>query len=105
MIFPSFFWKKLFLGNSFNFVQKRFLEKLNIYELYKFLKEDTSLNLIMFQIVKQLLINLILLEIDIDIDKISLELNYNLDLLNLLEADSTNEKMKSISYSINLNKD
>ena len=110
----GFYLKNLYIQNSFIFSKEKFLEHLNIEELYKFLKEDDSLNLIIIHLVKELLINKIIISKGIDIDKLSLELNDNLDLLNLsslknktlletldelgklIEVDSTNEKMKHI---------
>ena len=87
MILPiysfGFFWRNLYLNNSFNFTKDIFLEKINMDELYKFLKEDTSFNMIMIQNIKQLVFTKIIMKQNIDIDKISLELNDCLDLLNL----------------------
>ena len=119
----GFFLKNIYFMTSFCFEEEIFLAHLNSDELYKFLKEDTTLNNIIIQIVKQLVITKVVMNKNIDLDKLSLDLNDNLDLLNLpslknktlleildeldilIKADSTNEKMKHLYDNFKLNND
>ena len=119
----GFFLRNIYFMTSFYFDQKIFLEHLNSEELYKFLKGDNKLNNIIIQIVKQLVYTKIIMNKNIDADKLTYELNDNLDLLHLsslknktlletldeldilIEADSTNDKMKHLYQNFKLNND
>ena len=110
----GFFLKSIYFLTSFGFNKEEFLKHLNSEELYKFLNEDKTLNLIITQVAKELAYTKIIMNKNIDIDKLSLELNDNLDLLNLpslknkslleildeldklIEADATNDKNKHL---------
>ena len=87
----GFFFKSIYFLTSFGFSKKDFLEHLNKEEIYKFLKEETSLNRIIPQVSKQLVYNKVEMRKDIDLDKINIELNDNSYLLNL-----SNLKNKSL---------
>ena len=119
----GFFLRNIYFMTSFYFDQKIFLEHLNSEELYKFLKEDNTLNNIIIQVAKELVFTKVIMNKNIDADKLSYELNDNLDLLNLsslknktlletldeldklIQADSTNEKMKHLYEQFKLNND
>ena len=112
----GFFLRNIYYKTSFLFNQKEFLEHLKSEELYKFLEEETTLDSIIIQVTKQLLCTKLLMnkDMNININNLSFELSDNLDLLNLsnlknktflqfldeldilIEADSTNEKMKPL---------
>ena len=119
----GFFLRNIYYLTSFNFNQKVFLEHLNSEELFKFLKEDKTLNNIIVQVAKQLVYTKIVMNNDIDADKLTYELNDNLDLINLpsfknktfleimaeleilIEADSNNATKKHLYENFKLNHD
>ena len=110
----GFYFRELYFKKSFGFEPEYFLEHLNSEEMYKFLNEETSFDLILIQVVEQLSYTKIIMNKNIDVNKLSLKLEDNLDLLNLsnlkgktllqtldeleklIEIDSTNEKMRLI---------
>ena len=110
----GFFFKNIYFKTSFLFRQQYFLEHLKSEEMYQFLNQEASLNLILNQVVEELVYTKIIMNKNINANNLSLKLDDNLDLLNLpslkgktllqvldeldklIELDSTNEKMKFI---------
>ena len=117
----GFFLKKIYILNHFRFNEEVFLKYLTSEEMYDYFKQDTSLILIITQIVKHLTYNKAIMSKNIDTDKLSMELNDNLDLLNLsslkgksileildeldklIDADKNNEKMKHLYDNLKMN--
>ena len=119
----GFFLKSIYFLTSFKFIKSIFLAHLNSQEMYKFLKEDTSLNLIIAQVARQCAYTKAIMNKNVDAIKISLNVDDNLDLLNLsslkgknileildeleilIEADANNENKKhlydNLKYEIN----
>ena len=110
----GFFLKSIYFLTSFRFNKSIFLNHLNSEEMYKFLKEETSLNLIIAQVAKQCAYTKIIMNKNIDANKITMDLDNNLDLLNLsslkgkslleileeleklIEADANDEKKRHL---------
>ena len=110
----GFFLKSIYFLTSFRFNKSIFLNHLNSEEMYKFLKEDTSLNLIIAQVAKQCAYTKIIMNKNIDANKLTMNLDNNLDLLNLsslkgkslleildeleklIEADANDEKKRHL---------
>ena len=85
----EFFYREIYINNSFEFNKAKFTEIMNEEEFYKYLNGGISknLNLIVRHIVEQLFITKILIknEQQLHYEYISLELNTMLDDLNLSE--------------------
>ena len=110
----GFFLKNIYFKNHFVFYKKEFLEHLNSEEMYKFFKEDISLNLILTKLIKELVYNKSIMIANVDENKLSMKYEDNLDYLNLqslkgknileildelsilIEADANNKKMQPL---------
>ena len=119
----GFFLKSIYFLTSFRFNKAIFLEHLNAGEMEKFLKEDTTLNLIIAQVAKQCAYTKAIMNKNIDASKLTMNVDDNLDLLNLptlkgktlleildeleilIEADAYDEKKKhlynTLKYELN----
>ena len=85
-----FFLKNIYFKSHFAFDKKEFLENLNSEKMYKFFKEDTSLNLALTQLIKQLALIKAMMAKNIEETKCSMEIDDNLDYLNLSSLKGKN---------------